>query len=100
MRIATLGPMGMIFVPGVNGISHSPRELSRWNEIAQGADVLMGATAAKGKVSGLIEQLGWQPLDVGGLVQALHLEHMTLMWVRMVRRNQQPPQLVWAMLRR
>ncbi|MBK5255080.1 MAG: Zn-dependent hydrolase [Vicinamibacteria bacterium] len=39
--IATLGPMGMIFVPSVDGISHSPRELSRWNEIAQGADVLM-----------------------------------------------------------
>jgi len=33
--------MGMIFVPSVAGISHSPRELSRWNEIAQGADVLM-----------------------------------------------------------
>lgn len=39
--LATLGPMGMIFVPSVAGISHSPRELSRWNEIAQGADVLM-----------------------------------------------------------
>lgn len=39
--IATLGPMGMIFVPSVAGISHSPRELSRWNELAQGADVLM-----------------------------------------------------------
>jgi N-carbamoyl-L-amino-acid hydrolase len=39
--IATLGPMGMIFVPSVDGVSHSPRELSRWNEIAQGADVLM-----------------------------------------------------------
>jgi len=40
--MATLGPMGMIFVPSVSGISHSPRELSRWNEIAQGADVLLG----------------------------------------------------------
>ena len=39
--IATLGPMGMIFVPSVSGISHSPRERSRWNEIAQGADVLL-----------------------------------------------------------
>lgn len=39
--IATLGPMGMIFVPSVAGISHSPRELSRWDEIAQGADVLL-----------------------------------------------------------
>ena len=41
--IATLGPMGMIFVPSVSGISHSPKELSRWPEIAQGADVLMSA---------------------------------------------------------
>jgi predicted dinucleotide-binding enzyme len=60
-----------------------------------------GADArAKKTVSGLIEQLGWQPLDVGGLEQALHLEHMTLLWVRMVRMNRQSPHLVWAMLRR
>jgi N-carbamoyl-L-amino-acid hydrolase len=44
--IATLGPMGMIFVPSVDGISHSPRERSRWNEIAQGADVLMATILA------------------------------------------------------
>lgn len=55
---------------------------------------------AKQTVSGLIEQLGWQPLDVGGIEQALHLEHMTLLWVRMVRMNRQSPHLVWAMLRR
>ncbi len=55
---------------------------------------------AKGTVSGLIEQLGWQPLDVGGVEQALHLEHMTLLWVRMVRVNRQSPHMVWAMLRR
>ena len=39
--MARLGPMGMIFVPSVAGISHSPRELSRWEQIAQGADVLL-----------------------------------------------------------
>ncbi len=44
--IATIGPMGMIFVPSVDGISHSPRERSRWNEIAQGADVLMATILA------------------------------------------------------
>ena len=55
---------------------------------------------AKGTVSGLIDQLGWQPLDVGGGEQALHLEHMTLLWVRMVRMNRQSPHMVWAMLRR
>ena len=55
---------------------------------------------AKGTVARLIEQLGWQPLDVGGVEQALHLEHMTLLWVRMVRLNRQSPHMVWAMLRR
>jgi predicted dinucleotide-binding enzyme len=55
---------------------------------------------AKRTVAGLIEQLGWEPLDVGGLEQALHLEHMTLMWVRMVRVKGHSPNLVWAALRR
>ena len=40
--MARLGPMGMIFVPSVGGISHSPRELTRWEDCAQGADVLLG----------------------------------------------------------
>ncbi len=39
--MARLGPMGMIFVPSVGGISHSPRELSRWEDCARGADVLL-----------------------------------------------------------
>jgi hypothetical protein len=57
-------------------------------------------TAAKQVVTGLIAQLGWEPLDVGGLNQALHLEHMTLLWVRMVRAFGHSPHLVWAALRR
>lgn len=60
-----------------------------------------GADAnAKQIVGGLIADLGWDPLDVGGLEQALHLEHMTLLWVRMVRMGSQSPNLVWAALRR
>lgn len=55
---------------------------------------------AKQTVARLISQLGWEPVDVGGLVQALHLEHLTLMWVRMVRLEGQSPNLVWAALRR
>ena len=55
---------------------------------------------SKSKVAHLIEQLGWQALDVGGLEQALHLEHMTLLWVRMVRLNGANPNMVWAMLTR
>ncbi|MBI2833809.1 MAG: Zn-dependent hydrolase [Acidobacteria bacterium] len=39
--MATLGPMGMIFVPSVGGISHSPQELSRWEDCTRGAEVLL-----------------------------------------------------------
>ena len=39
--IANLGPMGMIFVPSVNGVSHSPKELTRWPDCANGANVLL-----------------------------------------------------------
>ena len=56
--------------------------------------------AAKEIVGELIVQLGWQQLDVGGLEQALHLEHMTLLWVRMVRVHGHSPNMVWAMLTR
>lgn len=57
-------------------------------------------SAAKGVVGQLITQLGWDPLDVGGLEQAIHLEHMTLLWVRMVRVNGYSPNMVWGMLKR
>jgi hypothetical protein len=57
-------------------------------------------SSAKSVVGGLIQSLGWEPLDVGGLEQALHLEHMTLLWVRMVRVNGHSPNLVWARLTR
>jgi predicted dinucleotide-binding enzyme len=56
--------------------------------------------AAKAKVAELITDCGFEPLDVGGLVQALHLEHMTLLWVRMVRLNGHSPRLTWAALTR
>jgi N-carbamoyl-L-amino-acid hydrolase len=39
--MATLGPIGMIFAPSVGGISHSPRELTRWGDVANGANVLL-----------------------------------------------------------
>jgi hypothetical protein len=55
---------------------------------------------AKKTVGGLISQLGWEPLDVGGIEQALHLEHMTLLWIRMVRVGGESPHTVWAKLRR
>ena len=57
-------------------------------------------TDAKQTVAELIEQMVWEPLDVGGLDQALHLEHMTLLWVRLVRVNGHSPHVVWAALKR
>lgn len=39
--MAQLGPMGMIFVPSIGGISHSPKELTRWEDCANGANVLL-----------------------------------------------------------
>jgi predicted dinucleotide-binding enzyme len=55
---------------------------------------------ARRVVGGLVSELGWEPVDVGGLVQALHLEHMTLLWIRMVRGGKLSPHLVWAKLAR
>ncbi len=44
--LATLGPMGMIFIPSVDGISHSPKELSAWSDCANGANVLLHTLTA------------------------------------------------------
>jgi N-carbamoyl-L-amino-acid hydrolase len=40
-EMAHLGPVGMIFIPSVDGISHSPRELSRPEDITNGVNVLL-----------------------------------------------------------
>ncbi len=40
-ELAKIGPMAMIFVPSVNGVSHSPNELTRWSDCANGANVLL-----------------------------------------------------------
>jgi N-carbamoyl-L-amino-acid hydrolase len=45
-NLARVCPMGMIFIPSVDGISHSPREYSRPRDITNGADVLLGALLA------------------------------------------------------
>jgi len=39
--MALLGPMGMIFVPSVRGISHSPDELTHWDDCERGGNVLL-----------------------------------------------------------
>jgi len=40
-EIADICPVGMIFVPSRDGISHSPREFSKPEDIANGANVLL-----------------------------------------------------------
>jgi N-carbamoyl-L-amino-acid hydrolase len=44
--MAQLTPMGMIFVPSVGGISHSPRELTSWQDCSNGANVLLASVLA------------------------------------------------------
>jgi N-carbamoyl-L-amino-acid hydrolase len=41
--MARIGPVGMIFIPSIGGISHSPKEFSRPKDIENGANVLLGA---------------------------------------------------------
>jgi predicted dinucleotide-binding enzyme len=57
-------------------------------------------TGAKALVAGLIEQLGWRPVDTGPLSSALHLEHLTLLWIKMARVQGRGAGFVWAMLER
>lgn len=44
--VARVAPMGMIFVPSIGGISHSPRESTRWEDAADGCEVLCRAILA------------------------------------------------------
>jgi beta-ureidopropionase / N-carbamoyl-L-amino-acid hydrolase len=45
-EISRIAPMGMIFVPSVGGISHSPKEFTKAEDVAHGADVLLNAVIA------------------------------------------------------
>ena len=53
---------------------------------------------AKQQVTALASDLGFEAVDTGALSQALHLEHMTLLWVKMVRAGGRSPHFVWAKL--
>ena len=57
-------------------------------------------TASKKKITFLNADLGFESLDVGPLSQSLHLEHMTLLWVNMVRAQGHHPNFTWAYLER
>jgi N-carbamoyl-L-amino-acid hydrolase len=48
--MAVLGPIGMIFVPSVAGISHSPKEFSRPEDITNGTNVLLGTLLAVDRI--------------------------------------------------
>jgi beta-ureidopropionase / N-carbamoyl-L-amino-acid hydrolase len=48
-EVAHIAPMAMIFVPSVGGISHSPKEFSKPEDIANGASVLLNAVIAADK---------------------------------------------------
>jgi len=45
-ELARIAPMGMIFVPSVGGISHSPKEYTKPGDITNGANVLLNAVLA------------------------------------------------------
>jgi len=40
---ANICPVGMIFVPSVDGASHAPREFTKWEDCVNGANVLLQA---------------------------------------------------------
>lgn len=44
--VARFAPVGMIFVPSVDGVSHSPEEFTRPEDAGNGADVLLNALLA------------------------------------------------------
>ena len=39
--LAGICPIGMIFVPSVEGTSHAPREFTKWTDCVNGANVLL-----------------------------------------------------------
>lgn len=70
--------------------------------MSSGSDLLAGTVlvdATNPLGPGLTHGLGWEPLDAGPLAAALDLEHLTLLWVRMVRGGGLDPRLTWAALR-
>jgi N-carbamoyl-L-amino-acid hydrolase len=44
--VARFAPIGMLFIPSVGGISHSPKEFSRPEDVVRGANVLLNAVLA------------------------------------------------------
>lgn len=55
--------------------------------------------AARREVGQLVASAGWEPLEAGDAAAALHLEHLTLLWIKLVRLGGQPAATAWAWLR-
>ncbi len=41
--LASVTDSGMIFVPSPDGVSHSPQECLRWEDLEKGANLLLAA---------------------------------------------------------
>ena len=50
-EMSRIAPMAMIFVPSVGGISHSPKEFTKPEDVVNGADVLLNAVIAADRAS-------------------------------------------------
>ena len=48
-EVSRIAPMAMIFVPSVGGISHSPKEFTKADDVTNGANVLLNAVIAADK---------------------------------------------------
>jgi 8-hydroxy-5-deazaflavin:NADPH oxidoreductase len=55
---------------------------------------------AKEAVVKLAKDLGFEPLDTGGLGMARSLEPLALLWIRLAIRRGRNPNFTWAMLKR
>jgi predicted dinucleotide-binding enzyme len=55
---------------------------------------------AKGVVEQLATDLGFDPVDTGGLGMARSLEPLALLWIRLAVRRGRNPNFVWGMLKR
>lgn len=83
-------------------ITNRLRKAKKFSEFDVKPVMLIAGNDSESKkmVGSLNSDLGFETLDVGGLSQSLHLEHMTLLWVKMVRANDHHPNFTWAYLER
>jgi 8-hydroxy-5-deazaflavin:NADPH oxidoreductase len=56
--------------------------------------------SAKQAISMLCTTMGWEAVDTGDISMSLHLEHMTLLWIKMARVQGRGAGFVWAQLKR